>query len=66
VRPGAKRIASAPSRSALLSAGFVNPDGRVAAVVMNPTDKPVSYFVWVAGNAAEVGSPPHSIQTLVF
>jgi len=66
VRPGAKRIASAPSRSALLSAAFVNPDGKVATVVMNPTDKAVSYFVWVAGNAAEVGSPPHSIQTLVF
>jgi glucosylceramidase len=66
VRPGARRIASAPSRSALLSAAFVNPDGKVATVVMNPTDKQVSYFLWVAGNAAEVGSPPHSIQTLVF
>jgi glucosylceramidase len=44
----------------------VNPDGKVATVVMNATDKPVSYFLWVAGNAAEVGSPPHSIQTLVF
>ena len=66
VRPGARRIASAPSRSALLSAAFVNSDGKVATVVMNATDKPVSYFLWVAGNAAEVGSPPHSIQTLVF
>jgi hypothetical protein len=35
-------------------------------VVMNPTDQPVSYFLWLAGNAAEVKSPPHSIQTLVF
>ena len=66
VRPGARRIASSPSRSALLSAAFVNADGKVATVVMNPTDKQVSYFLWVAGNAAEVGSPPHSIQTLVF
>ena len=66
VRPGARRIASSPSRSALLSAAFVNPDGKIATVVMNPTDKQVSYFLWVGGNAAEVGSPPHSIQTLVF
>lgn len=66
VRPGARRIASSPSRSALLSAGFVNPDGRVSVVVMNPTEKSVSYWLWVAGNAAEVTSVPHCIQTLVF
>ena len=66
VRPGARKIATAPSRSALLSAAFVNPDGKVAVVVMNPTDKPVPYFLWVAGNAAEVNGPAHSIQTLVF
>jgi glucosylceramidase len=66
VRPGARRIASSPSRSVLLSAAFVNADGRIAAVVMNPTDKPVTYSLWLAGNAAEVSSLPHSIQTLVF
>ena len=66
VRPGARRIACSPSRSALLSTAFVNPDGKTAVVVMNPTDKPVSYFLWVAGDAAPVESLPHSIQTLVF
>jgi len=66
VRPGARWIASSPSRSALLSAAFVNTDGRIAVVVMNPTDKPVTYYVWLAGSAAEVSSLPHSIQTLVF
>ena len=65
-RPGARRIASSPSRSALLSTGFVNPDGKVAVVVMNPTGQDLSYFVWVAGQGAEVKSLPHSIQTLVF
>jgi len=66
VRPGAKRIASSPSRSQLLSAAFLNSDGKVAVVVMNKSDKPVSYFLWVGGEAAEVSSLPHSIQTLVF
>ena len=66
VRPGARRIASSPSRSALLSAAFVNPDGKVSVVVMNPTETQVSYWLWIAGNAAEVSSLPHSIQTLVF
>jgi len=66
VRPGARRIASSPSRSALLSAAFINPDGKIVVVVMNPTDKPIAYYLWVAGDAAEVSSLPHSIQTLAF
>jgi glucosylceramidase len=66
VRPGARRIASAPSRSALLSAAFINPDGKVSVVVMNKTDQKLSYFLWLDGSAAEVNSLPHSIQTLVL
>jgi glucosylceramidase len=66
VTPGARRIASSPSRSALLSTAFINPDGKVSVVVMNRGDQKISYFLWVDGNAAEVSSLPHSIQTLVF
>jgi glucosylceramidase len=66
VRPGAKRVVSSPSRSALLSTAFVNADGKVAAVVMNGGDKEVPYYLWVGGQAAEVKSPPRSMQTLVF
>lgn len=66
IKPGAKRIASSPSRSQLLSTAFLNPDGKAVAVVMNPSDKPASYWLWVSGDAAEVNSPAHSIQTLVF
>jgi glucosylceramidase len=66
IRPQARRIASSPSRSALLSTAFINTDGTVSVVVMNKTDQKVTYFLWVDGNAAEVNSLPHSIQTLVF
>ena len=66
IQPGARRIASSPSRSQLLSTAFQNPDGKVAVVVMNASDKPASYWLWLNGDAAEVNSPPHSIQTLVF
>jgi glucosylceramidase len=65
-RPGAKRIASSPSRSPLLSTGFLNPDGSVAIVVMNKTDRKMTYYLWMDGHAAELESLPHSIQTLVF
>lgn len=66
IRVGAKRIVSSPSRSALLSTAFANPDGTIAAVVMNPGEKEVPYFLWIDGKAAETKSPPRSIQTLVF
>ena len=66
IRPAARRIAASPSRSALLSTAFVNPDRTVSVVVMNRGEEKVPYFLWVDGNAAEVSSPPHSIQTLVF
>jgi glucosylceramidase len=66
IQPGAKRIASSPSRSQLLSTAFLNPDGKVTAVVMNPSEKNASYWLWLNGDAAEINSLPHSIQTLVF
>ena len=66
IRPAARKIACSPSRSALLATAFVNPDRTVSTVVMNKTDQKIPYFLWVDGNAAEVSSLPHSIQTLVF
>jgi glucosylceramidase len=66
IRPGAKRIVSSPSRSALLSTAFINTDGKVSVVVMNQSDQKIAYYLWIEGRAAEVNSLPHSIQTLVF
>jgi glucosylceramidase len=66
IRPGAKRVAVAPSRSMLLATGFVNPDGKVAVVVMNHTAKAGEYHVRVGTADVAVKSPAHSIQTIVF
>jgi len=66
IRPGAKRIAVAPSRSMLLVTGFKNPDGSVAVVVMNPTARAGEYHLSVGTAAVTVRSPAHSIQTVVF
>jgi glucosylceramidase len=49
-----------------MSTAFITADGKVVAVVMNRGDQKVNYFLWKDGEAAEVVSPPHSIQTLVF
>jgi glucosylceramidase len=66
IRPGAKRIVSSASRSQLLTTAFKNPDGSVAVIVMNQSNQPVNYFLWINGQAAEVPALPNSISTLVF
>ena len=66
IRPGARRILASPSRSMLLTTAFVNEDGTVAVVVMNPTPKGGQYFLTVGSASVEITSRPHSIQTVVF
>jgi len=66
IRPGARRIVASPSRSMLLTTAFVNEDGTVAIVVMNPTPKGGQYFLTVGSASVEISARPHSIQTVVF
>lgn len=66
VRPGAKRISVAPSRSSLMATGFINTDGKIAVIVMNPSDNKIDYNLWIKGEAASINILPHSIQTLIF
>ena len=46
IRPGAVRIASSSTTDSLLTTAFRNPDGRLAVIVMNPTDQPVKFAFW--------------------
>ena len=66
VRPGAKRIISASSRSPFLTTAFLNEDGKIVVVVMNQTGQKIPYKLWIAGKAADLTSLPHSIATLVL
>ncbi len=66
IRPGARRILASPSRSMLLTTGFVNDDGKVVVVVMNPTAQGGPYNLTVGGASVEITTRPHSIQTVVF
>ena len=66
IRPGARRILASPRRSMLLTTAFVNEDGTVAVVVMNPTPRGGPYSLVVGSSSVEISSPPHSIQTVVF
>jgi glucosylceramidase len=65
IRPGAKRIISSSSTDKLQTTAFLNPDGKIAVVVFNPTDQALPFNLHLGGKAAKSGSPAHSIITMV-
>lgn len=65
IRPGARRVSAASSRSTLLTTSFLNPDNTLSTVVMNPTGKDIAYNFYVGSDSAQVSIPAHAIQTLV-
>lgn len=66
IRPEAKRVSSAVSRSSLLSTSFLNKDGKMITVVMNQSDAAVTYNLCIGTQAAETTILPNAIQTLVY
>lgn len=66
IKPGAKRVAATASRSQLLTTAFRNPDGQLVVVVMNQSDKPTDYSLWINGKAAAASAPAHSIATIIL
>jgi glucosylceramidase len=66
VRPGARRIVSASTLDELETAAFINPDGQIAAVVMNRSEKSIPFSLKSGGLAAAAKCPPRSISTFLF
>jgi glucosylceramidase len=62
----AKRVSSVSSRSNLITTSFINQDGKMVTVVMNQSNKKVTYNLCVGTSATEVSILPHAIQTLVY
>ena len=66
IRPGAKRIISSSNRAQLLTTAFMNTNGKLVVIVMNPTGEKFSYRMYLGKKAVVATSLPHSIATLVF
>ncbi|MEL1240350.1 glycoside hydrolase family 30 protein [Flavobacterium sp. DGU99] len=66
IRPEARRVGTAVSRSVLLSTSFINSDGKIVTVVMNQSGKEITYNLFVASEKTVVVIPAHGIQTLVY
>ncbi|MGZ3951496.1 MAG: glycoside hydrolase family 30 protein [Flavisolibacter sp.] len=65
IRPGARRVVSSSNRAQLLTTAFINPDGKLAVVVLNPTNEKFDYRLYLGKKAAELTSSPRSINTLI-
>ena len=48
IRPNATRVSTAVSRSSLLSTSFLNAGGKMVTVVMNQSDKEITYNLIIA------------------
>lgn len=66
IKQNAKRINSVASRSQLLTTSFENLNGEIVTVVMNSTNKEVSYYLYLGNQSVELKIDPQSIQTLVY
>jgi len=66
IRPDARRISTASSRSSLLSTSFKNIDGSYATIVMNKTDELIQYNLFVGSDKASFEISAHAIQTLIY
>ncbi len=66
IRPGAKRIVCSSNTDDLLATAAVNPDGSVAVVVMNASEKDIEFLTWIKNQSFKTTSPAHSIVTIVL
>lgn len=66
ISEGSKRIATSTNRDKLQSTAFVNPNGKITAVVLNTSDDKISYKLCISGKATDLVSLPHSIMTIVL
>lgn len=66
IRPGARRVSAASSRSNLMTTAFANRDGSLATVVMNASDVAIRYNLYVGETSSELEIPAHAIQTVVL
>jgi glucosylceramidase len=64
IRPGARRVSAATSRSTLDATAFRNADGTLAVVVMNRSDQPQRYRLFVDRKEVAVEIPGRAIQTV--
>ena len=66
IKPGARRISFASSKSFLLTTAFRNLTGKIVVVVMNQDNKTVKFLIWMDGKSIESSMPGRSNSTFMI
>ena len=66
VRADAERISTSTNKNLLLATSFINPDGKAATVVMNMSEEPIDYRLFVSSEQASLTIPGRAMQTLLY
>jgi glucosylceramidase len=66
IKPGALRVSTTTSRSTLESTTFKNTNGSMVTVVMNKTDKKITYNLLIGDSKVEIEIKAHAIQSLIY
>ncbi len=66
IQPGALRVSTTTSRSALESTSFKNQDGKIVTVVMNKTDNKITYKLIVGNSESVLEIKPRAIQSVIY
>jgi glucosylceramidase len=66
IKPGAKRIVSTSNSDDLISTAFLNPDGKIAVVILNLKNTELISQLWIEGKVIKFTSPANGIITVVL
>jgi glucosylceramidase len=66
IKPGALRVSTTTSRSAIESTSFKNKDGKIVTVVMNKTDYKIGYKLIVGNSETFLEIAPRAMQSIIY
>jgi glucosylceramidase len=66
IKPGAKRIACTSSSDSFIATAFINPDGKIAVVILNLKDNEEIMQLWVDGKVLKLKSPANAVITMIL
>ncbi|MDG1374344.1 MAG: glycoside hydrolase family 30 protein [Flavobacteriaceae bacterium] len=66
IKPGAVRVSTTTSRTSIESTSFMNKNGKIVTVVMNPTETKIVYKLIVNNSEALLEIAPRAMQSIVY
>ena len=66
IKPGALRVSTTTSRTAIESTSFQNPEGEIITVVMNKTNQKIGYKLIVGESETFIEIQPRAMQTIIY